>query len=415
MANKTQKQYTDEYLLQGQATLDAQYGKKKEATAKRKQEQTAATDEYITGAHKVIDAGLAKSTQKVQSQIDAAPGEYQETFDRNALSEELGRHAVELKMANMGMTDSGLNRSAQTALAAQRINADAKARKSMREYVDKLETLIADMTVEAQSKKDQLSLDARKADKDTFSGWDASVEDWYANANANLQTAAADYGASMWQADENNRALVKKAEIEAGVEKAKLSSAAEKDAQDRAHKVFLKLLDSGKTYEEAMEMVYGAVEEDSEEAEQKKALQYEENYRDILLSIEGYDVGGWTTFWSTPVGDAKNVYDEIVTSNLKKNATFMSLPLDQQLTIASAAIGKSVAKTWSADGDNGNRIEHAITRLINEFCGVDKSEGQLENYRNIIFNERTDKDLSTLGWRLRQAAWVEYNKTHDKY
>lgn len=241
MANKTATDYENDYRTKETANAQNSYDTRKANTEQRKTDRTASTQTYLKGQNEIIESALDNSTKKVQQQIDAAPGEYQRLFDRNALSEEVGRHAAEVKMANMGMSDSGLNRSTQAALSAQRMNADAAARKSMREYVNELENQITDMTVEAENQKKQIGLDANYKDQQDFQSWDAADDTWYRDRLDNIDTNAITYGANMWQADEANRATVEAAQIEAAATQAK----AQQDGQQAYFDNIIKLMDKG--------------------------------------------------------------------------------------------------------------------------------------------------------------------------
>ena len=106
------------YLAQAQQDALAQqeeYEKKRKAQLKKvfaDLEQTA--------------AGMNSRHQKAfDSQMQATEQQYRGLYDRNAIREAVSRKTVAEQMANLGLGDSGLNRSQQTAIATTRSKADA--------------------------------------------------------------------------------------------------------------------------------------------------------------------------------------------------------------------------------------------------------------------------------------------------
>ncbi len=218
MANKTATDYQQERLNQLNADTEKSYTTWQTNNDKLKADRTASTQTYITGQNEIIDAAADNSIRKVQQQIDEAPGVYQSDFDRNAIAEMVNRKKLEESMANMGLTDSGLNRTQQTALSVQKGNADAATHKSMREYVNKLENAITDLEVQRENDKKQLALDKRYQDDQYFQSLDNELNTWRSNAMDTNLTNSYTYGDTMWQADEANRATVEAANIAAAAE-----------------------------------------------------------------------------------------------------------------------------------------------------------------------------------------------------
>ena len=94
-----------------------------------------------------------KSTTK--SLIEGTRQEVQRSYDLNALNEEIQAQQVSDRMASLGLTDSGLNLTQQTALASSRINADAQVSQSYNNAVatlrSNLQTAIAENNRTLQS------------------------------------------------------------------------------------------------------------------------------------------------------------------------------------------------------------------------------------------------------------------------
>ena len=79
-----------------------------------------------------IDKSTASAAKPYQTQIEQLPSQYQKLYDTNAVQELVNRRQVQETMANMGLTDSGLNRTQQTAIAIQRGNASSRKPRNCR-------------------------------------------------------------------------------------------------------------------------------------------------------------------------------------------------------------------------------------------------------------------------------------------
>ncbi len=352
----TTADFEKEFLDKANAGTYATHQQMLKDNEKTKADKQASTQKYITGQGEIIDRATANSVKKVQEQIDAAPGEYQNLFDRNALSEMVGRHAAEVKMANMGMSDSGLNRSTQAALSARRMNADADARKSMREYVNGLETAITDITVAGESQKQQIALDANKSMDDWFTQLDAQTRSYLTSGlDANRQNSYT-YGADMWNAQQENIATVEAAKIKAAAD----TEAAKAQSAKDANNLLIDLMDKGgMTYEEASAAVFGT-------PTQSETTQLDAGVKRALTSITQWDVsfGGFfaDSFWSAYDGDdGPEIFENIIEEQLRKSESYKHLTPDQQKIAEALAIGRSASITW---GDTGYKDEVRIKKAL---------------------------------------------------
>ena len=128
------QEYVDELYGKGQGTLNQIHEQRKQSD-----------QQLIDSMNAAIDRNTAASTKPYQAQIEQLPEAYQKQFDANAVQELVGRRKVEEAMANMGLTDSGLNRTQQTALSVQRGNADAAARLEQQKKTQELQDKIAQL------------------------------------------------------------------------------------------------------------------------------------------------------------------------------------------------------------------------------------------------------------------------------
>ena len=74
--------------------------------------------------------------------IEDAPLESRALYDQNAMREAVDRKKIEESLANMGMTDSGMSSSMQTALAVQKSRADNQVRADEQARIHEMESAI---------------------------------------------------------------------------------------------------------------------------------------------------------------------------------------------------------------------------------------------------------------------------------
>ncbi len=86
-----------------------------EYEAKRKQ----AAEDYINRYNQASDVASQPVIEGYQKDIADVPKQYASGYDANAVQQRINERNVAERMANMGLTDSGLNRTQQTALAVQ--------------------------------------------------------------------------------------------------------------------------------------------------------------------------------------------------------------------------------------------------------------------------------------------------------
>lgn len=202
---KTQQQYEDAYYSAGKKRIDEQYGVR--------QTTDAAT---LAKINQSIDTAAQTAAGQYQQRIDEAPALFQEQYDANHMNELINRKKVQESMANMGLTDSGLNRSQQTALSVQRGNADGATRQQQQDYVTAATQAIDQILAEAEGQKAEQAASISKA-----------TDDWYTGVLAQLASDSQTAAATSYAADQEYAAQVEAARIQA--EQARIQ--AEQDAQ----------------------------------------------------------------------------------------------------------------------------------------------------------------------------------------
>ena len=165
---KTLQQYKDETYAAGKKSVDKVY--------KQKQETDAATLKQINAA---IDKSTAVQTGQYQQRIDAAPLESRVEYDKNAIADAVSKQQIRESLANMGVTDSGLTSSMQTALAIQKQKADRTVRVNENAKIQAYQNAIDQIVAEDETKKTDAKLQRQQA-----------TADWYAAALADLENSS---------------------------------------------------------------------------------------------------------------------------------------------------------------------------------------------------------------------------------
>lgn len=186
------QEYVDELYGKGQGTLNQIHEQRKQSD-----------QQLIDSVNAAIDRTTTASTKPYQTQIEQLPEAYQKQFDANAVQELVGRRKVEEAMANMGLTDSGLNRTQQTALSVQRSNADAAARLEQQKKTQELQDKIAQLIEAGAAQKQQQA-----------AGVLSNTSNWFNNALASSYSTAMQQGTSMYNADLARDEQARQAELD---------------------------------------------------------------------------------------------------------------------------------------------------------------------------------------------------------
>ena len=179
MANSAQE-YIDKLSNQSQGVAGQLHEQRKKSD-----------DEVIQQINAAIDRATASSTNPYKTQMEQLPSQYQPLFDANAVQELVGRRQVQEAMANMGLTDSGLNRTQQTALSVQRGNADASVRLAQQQKTQELQDKISQLVENAAAQKQQQEASIR-----------ANTSDWYNTLLSNFYSTAQQQGTSLYNAEQ---------------------------------------------------------------------------------------------------------------------------------------------------------------------------------------------------------------------
>lgn len=142
MARKTVDELTKEKLAALNQDTDAAHAVKK-----------ATMQDNVKTYNQQVDASVAQQTGIYEDNIRDVERAEKAQLDYNHIDELVARKNLENKMADMGTTDSGLNRSQQTAISVMRGNADSKTRQGAADKVQSLRDAIDQVMITGEQQK----------------------------------------------------------------------------------------------------------------------------------------------------------------------------------------------------------------------------------------------------------------------
>lgn len=363
---KSVEERKKELIASGMTEIDAQEEALKEQNAQRAQVY-----------NQQVDASAAKQAEIYEESIRDVERAEKAQLDYNYLDELVGRKNLENTMADMGSTDSGLNRSQQTALTVMRGNADATTRQTAAINAQSLRDAIDQVMIEGEQKKTtyQQELDDAVATwrQEAISNLNtnalsSATESYNAEVEA-LQTAATDQTANR---STYAMTLIKQgvAEDEAwasacvqyptGDEEIDLYYAAYKDGVDRGYTG-----DALKAYANA-----GGGEAGEAAAGERIAADAHALVENISFEVSGkiWDFKKGTFWRSAGEGDGCLV-GEKVEEQLEKNETYKGMSTLEKRAAASFAIAKSVEESFPNESQEANLKR--IRRACEEYTTAD--------------------------------------------
>lgn len=222
-----------------QEYIDKLYNQSQGMAGQLHEQRKQSDDEVIQQINAAIDRATASSTNPYKTQMEQLPSQYQSLFDANAVQELVGRRQVQEAMANMGLTDSGLNRTQQTALSVQRGNADAGVRLAQQQKTQELQDKISQLVENAAAQKQQQEASIR-----------ANTSDWYNTLLSNFYSTAQQQGTSLYNAEQERAAAAAEAERQRLIAAADAEAKAKQQDFENQLAIAKVLQDSGASSEE---------------------------------------------------------------------------------------------------------------------------------------------------------------------
>lgn len=301
----------------------------------------------VAGINQIVDATTNQAVAKVQGEIDKLPTAYQSAYDTNAIQQKINERQAAERMANLGLTDSGLNRSQQTAFAIQRSNADAAITQQKMAVSASLKQQIADLYASGELNKMQNQMDIHNTYMD------------------NLESGATSYATEQ----ASNRAAIEKARIEA--------------QQKQAEQYTKWALDNGGYYDESGALIPPTVSGGSPAF--GKTSFNDTQYEDILnLYVEhkGYS--------KDPTEFAKKVLEKYPNYNMEEVKSFIN-----QITMSNNGgtnYGDWFLGWWGnggidqngeiAYGDNKNITMQKLYERLKKIHGEDKAKKLVMDFQH---------------------------------
>ena len=222
-----------------QEYIDKLYNQSQGVAGQFHEQRKKSDDEVIQQINAAIDRATASSTNPYKTQMEQLPSQYQSLFDANAVQELVGRRQVQEAMANMGLTDSGLNRTQQTAFSVQRGNADASVRLAQQQKTQELQDKISQLVENAAAQKQQQEASIR-----------ANTSDWYNTLLSNFYSTAQQQGTSLYNAEQERAAAAAEAERQRLIAAADAEAKAKQQDFENQLAIAKVLQDSGASSEE---------------------------------------------------------------------------------------------------------------------------------------------------------------------
>lgn len=173
--------------------------KQAEADIAQYEKDNAALKEKVNAS---LDAAAESQAGVYRQEIEQAPLDSRALYDQNAMREAVDRKKIRESLANMGMTDSGLTSSMQTALTIQKSRADNSVRAAEQQRIRAAESAIDQIYADKELQKAQKGIEI---DQDTAayartrqeSANTLATQTATALHNAEVEAATARYEASL--------------------------------------------------------------------------------------------------------------------------------------------------------------------------------------------------------------------------
>lgn len=164
-----------------------------------KRRGTAQRDADIAASDKVYDTQKQQTQNTYNRQIDETSKSYEDLYDENAVQRLVNEREIAENMANLGLTDSGLNRTQQTAVQLSYANSKNKIDVTRQKAIDTLTASLAD----AISKIDTDKLSAAENIRSSYDkSWQSAAQSTYATEleeETKRQKQAYDYSLNMYK------------------------------------------------------------------------------------------------------------------------------------------------------------------------------------------------------------------------
>lgn len=130
--------------------------------AQIKAQNDASANRDIAAYNALVDADTKAVLAQYDEKIDDTKSEYDSIFDRNEIQRIVDKRQIAENMANLGLTDSGLNRTQQTAAELSYGNRKNSIELQKQNAVNTLKNQLSEYIADANAKKVENELKVRK-------------------------------------------------------------------------------------------------------------------------------------------------------------------------------------------------------------------------------------------------------------
>lgn len=349
MATRKDGKKLEEFQAEQMREADKTY----KETAERINESA---EQKITEQNQVIDSSAAVLKNQYQDRIDEVPKKFAGDFDGHLIDELVARKNLENTMADLGMTDSGLNRSQQAAISVMRGNADAETRRQQRDYITAAEQAIDQVLAQAETDKATYANSVNAQKRDQLDQLRTTVDQNAATNAVNLYNAQEESLDNQYaaQLDAENKLIEQNNKLTS-----QIITYAQKRVQDDPSMTMDRALLEGK-------ILYGVATEEDELGYEGRQLGYSGGALDAYVKAGGGEKGDEAAYnvsatqaaelvsykklkiarigWESAEKLGEKVFDE-VNEKLAEDQNYAKLGEVAQSFTASYAIAKCVAES----------------------------------------------------------------------
>lgn len=232
----------------------------------------AATDQYLADIDAIYKENARQLEHSYEQQKAQLPQDYQYAYDKNAIQQAINEREVAGRMEQLGLTDSGLNRTQQAAINVQRSNADAAVTQQQNAQLNALTSALYEQL--SQNRANQTA-GAAQARYDLAS----RNQDLYNSYMSNADSMAASIASNLYSADQQRAA----AEAQAAAEQQQawydyLTEAQKAQSQNSA---------SGMTYQDLSDLAWNMAKNDADNYRISSGQNIYDVYNTYLEQLSG--------------------------------------------------------------------------------------------------------------------------------
>lgn len=282
MASNTN--FIDDYLDPSRESLRQTTQTYYDQAAKNNQD---ATEDYIASNDEIYDAAATYFRNAAYKQQQQLPQDYQYAYDTNAIQQRINERQVADRQAQLGLTDSGLNRTQQAAINLQRSNADQAVTQQRNAQYNAIQSALMEYLAENSQQKAASAAQAR---------YDLANrnQDLYNTYMTNADSMAASIASNLYSADQQRAAAEAQAVADA--------QAAQYDAILKQYELGLKYGNNGINAEDISDLAMKMAQSDSDNGNIPSGQSVYDVYRTYLSSLNN-------TSYPYIVSEAKSIYD----------------------------------------------------------------------------------------------------------